>query len=273
MSALVPTQFSVLKFVPDPIRDEPLNVGVVARIDGHYEIRALEAFSRLRSMLDTQDLDSLAAGLKFLRSSLDRTHDMALEDLISRYGGQFKFGPLLGALVEDPLEFLDDQFDLYVQPGEIAKRAAETEDRAKIRKQIAMCIAQRYGRSAEFYALRRRRILGATSQHTFDFGFSNGRVTLLKAISFQNQPGYALGEAKLAAFAVMDTREVSKDTRFAAVLAPPKVSSPLLDDAYSVLMKRMDVVIESRQVADFLGEVLSAPDVKPISSELRMVPA
>src|ERR1700676_4195291 len=102
MSGLTPTQFSVLKFVSDPVRDEPVNVAVIARGGERYQIRALEAFSRLRSVLEADDLDSLATGLRFLRSSLDRTSDLNFADLVGRYGGRIKFWTTHGASAGDP---------------------------------------------------------------------------------------------------------------------------------------------------------------------------
>lgn len=263
-SDLAPVRFAVVKFVPDPIRDEPVNVGVVGVTDDGLDYRLLEQLSGLKSVLEGEDIKGLAVALKFLRSSIDRSRDRSLEDLQDLLYGQVRLSELMGGLAEDAQAFLDDQFELYVSGPTPTNKSRIGEDRTKVKEKIRKAIGAR-GRQSDLFALGKRRVKGNLSSFQFDFGVMNGHATLIHAISFQTREEYALNEAKVLAFAALDTIDAHKDAAIAAVVAPPVEPTSIYDEARRVLESRARVFeADEEQLDPFVGDLLAAANVRPI---------
>lgn len=263
-SDLAPVRFAVVKFVPDPIRDEPVNVGVVGVTDDGLDYRLLEQLSGLKSVLEGEDIKGLAVALKFLRSSIDRSRDRSLEDLQDLLYGQVRLSELMGGLAEDAQAFLDDQFELYVSGPTPTNKSRIGEDRTKVKEKIRKAIGAR-GRQSDLFALGKRRVKGNLSSFQFDFGVMNGHATFIHAISFQTREEYALNEAKVLAFAALDTIDAHKDAAIAAVVAPPVEPTSIYDEARRVLESRARVFeADEEQLDPFVGDLLAAANVRPI---------
>jgi DUF3037 family protein len=260
MSDFVPTPFAVIKFLPDPIRDEPINVGIIGTVEGQLEGRLLSSFGQLRSRLPSEDLKSLELALRFLRSSIDRSPDLSLARLVETQSGQVTFSALMGGLTEDPSSFLDDQFEIYVKSAEVPHRAELGESRTQIRNRIRKFISA-IGRDSEPFAIAKKPVRGKYGTHSFDFGFLNGKVTLVQAISFQTQEQYALGEAKILTLSAIDTRErLGDDVDVLAVVSPPREATPYYDEARRILQSKTTIVDLDSQ-AEAMVDNIFASDV------------
>lgn len=271
-NGLVPVRFAIVKFVPDPIRDEPINVGVVGVTEDGTETRFLDSLSRLKSVLEDDDVKALSVAIKFLRSSLERS-PKSLEQLNEELYGQVRLSTLMGGVAEDPATFLDDQFEIYVASSPTIKKAQMGENKTKIRDRIRKAIGG-VGRQSEFFSLKKARVKGAVARHGFDFGAINGHPTLIQAISFQTSEEYALNEAKLLAWATRDTKRVHDDVEIAAVIAPPRQQSDVYDEALRALSSEDTRIVNSATVElDSFVEGLMTPDVRPIPNDWLEVPA
>jgi hypothetical protein len=266
-SDLAPVRFSVVKYVSDPVRDEPINIGVVGITDKGIDYRFPDTLSRFKSSLETDDLKDLAVAIKFLRSSLDRTPNKSLEELQALHYGRIRLSELLGGLSENPQGFLDDQYELYVSSLTISNKARSGEDRTKVKERIRKAIGGK-GRQSEQFALGRRRVKGKLGQFPFDFGIVNGNTTLLHAISFQTHEDYALNEAKILTWAALDTRAAHDDVQIAAVVAPPVEQTATYEEARRVLESQTEVLEANNGELDaFLESILNDPNVRPVSQD------
>lgn len=272
MPDLIPTPFAVVRYTPDVIRNEPINVGVVAEVEGQIRYRLLSSMGRLKAIMDPEEADSLDVALRFLRSSLDREPRRNLPDIVGSYQGQITLSEPLGALTEDPLAFLDDQYEVYVRADSAAQRASQGETRVKMRQRIRQAIAS-FGKSAETFAISRTPVRGHFQKHAFDFGFVNGQMTLLEAISFQNDPGYALRESKIVALAAIDTKEQYPETLVAAVVAPPVENSDAYQEARAILGSKTKLVENDGDLESLLQPILTSPDLKPVPNDFLYLSA
>jgi hypothetical protein len=266
-SDLAPVRFAVVKFVPDPVRDEPVNVGVVGMTDEGLEYRFLDSLSCFKSVLDADDIKGLGVVIKFLRSSMDRSRDRTLEDLQELLNGQVRLSELMGGLAEDAQAFLDDQFELYVSSSALTKKSRAGEDRTKIKDKIRKAFGAR-GRQSELFSLAKRKVRGRLGGFPFDFGVVNGHATFIHAISFQTREEYALNEAKILTWAAIDTKEAHADATVAAVVAPPLEPTPAYAEARRVLGSQAEILeATAEQLDPFMSALLSAPDVRPIPAD------
>jgi hypothetical protein len=266
-SDLVPIPFAVVKFAADPIRDEPVNVGVVGLTGNGLEARFLDSFSRFKNVLSGEELHAVSVAVKFLRSSLDRSPESSLEHVAESLSGQLRLSDVMGGVSEDVAAFLDDQFEMYVSSSTVQARSRLGEDRKKIKDRIRKVIGGN-GRQSELFALAKRRVTGELGNFSFDFGFVNGRATLLHAISFQTREEYALNEAKVLTWAALDTKKRHKDVAIAAVVAPPIERTAAYDEAHRVLASQAEVINANDEALEqFVGGILRDNKVTPIPED------
>ncbi len=266
-SDLAPVRFAVVKFVPDPVRDEPINVGIVGVTDEGLEYRFLDSLSSFKSVLDGDDIKGLGVAIKFLRSSMDRSRERSLEDLQELLYGQVRLSELMGGLAEDAQAFLDDQFELYVSSPTLINKARAGEDRTKIKDKIRKAIGAR-GRQSELFSLAKRKVRGSLGGFPFDFGVLNGHATFIHAISFQTREEYALSEAKILTWAAIDTKGAHADATVTAVVAPPLEPTPAYAEARRVLESQTQVLeANAEQLDPFMSDLLSEPNVRPVPAD------
>ncbi len=271
MRDLTPVPFAVIKYCPDPVRDETVNVGVIGYIDGRLEMRTTPRFSRIRSTTGANDTQSLQIALRFLQSEIDRTPKMEIQDLVYNSWGIIRFSEPIGGLADDPREFLEEQYQIYVYDSAPTK-ASGMEDRAAIRARVRKAIAAK-GRRPEEFAIWKQRVRGKTGKHEFDYGFENGRHTLVRAISLQTSERYALTDARTLSFAVLDTREALDDLHVTAIIAPPDQGDDMeRREALGLIQSHVDrIVMLDHEDADLAIEDVfrsGIASVKPFSSNL-----
>ncbi len=232
-------QFTVVKYVPDTLRDEPINVGLVARhSDGRTVLRSLPTFGRVRSLAGG-DSNTLEVGLRFLRSSLDRNPDIDLGALTMSDISVIRFSEQMGGLTIDEDEFIDEQFEFYCGDN-IRRRAARGSDRRQLRITLRKAIAS-IGVDASRYEVHKKQVRGKTGGHDFDFGFVNGHVSLVRAISLQSQDSYVLSEARAISFAARDTETLHYD--ITAFVALPEIADEVSSEALGMIKKNVQSTV------------------------------
>lgn len=136
-------QFVVLKFIPNLVRDEAVNVGVLLYNpdDRELSLRLTDNFRRVKRLHPWADVE-LLAGLQadFERGIAERVEDLGgyLETLEQTLSNALELTPPRACLTENPEAELERLYESYVQeprlPGRVA--AAIENTRAWIRQRI-----------------------------------------------------------------------------------------------------------------------------------------
>lgn len=190
--------FSVLRFVPDTLRGEFVNLGVIVGSDqtGEWDIRLNESYKRARRF-DTDDvIDSAVPLVVDLGRKFDEYNDAIeeerapsdpisidwLRDFASQSRNLLQVTPPSVISADNINEALSLLFRQFVFTDEIAQRATyiprstAVADMARAYRQITLS-ADNLGRRAE--------VASSRYAETFDFVVANGRaVQLAEAFSF-----------------------------------------------------------------------------------------
>ena len=136
-------QFVVLRFVPNLVRDESVNIGVMLYNpdDGELVPRLTDNFRRVKRLHPWADID-LLRGLQtdFEQRLAERVEDLGayLETLEQTLSNALQLTPPRACLTENPEAELDRLYESYVQeprlPGRVA--AAIENTRAWIRQRV-----------------------------------------------------------------------------------------------------------------------------------------
>jgi hypothetical protein len=199
-------EFSLVRYVPDVVKGEFTNIGVVLRAagsDGPAQVRFTRDWSRVRCMdpeADVELLESLEGEMAMLLASgaVAETKPLLtlLEDSLSN---SLQLTAMQGTLAENLPTEMEQLLKMYVEPLKVRAERKKQSGRAA----IVSSMRDEFER-AGVWRLMRKRI--AAAQYTqagdplkLDCGYRNGRVRIFHAVSLQSDAEGAKGLAYSAA--------------------------------------------------------------------------
>jgi hypothetical protein len=223
-----PYEFSIVRFVPDPIREERLNIGIaVLTRDGiAAKMLASGQASRLRRLTDRRDFRFLGEQEGSLNSarvpkqlSIGGGEDVWTSDMlrnaVDEWGGMVQFTSLRGGLTPSLDGLLDSLFSRYVT---VPLRVTRSEPgRARLRSLAGRTLRSAFvnqfpRRNPAKYVRRDALVSGQLERHQFDYVLGNGSpLHLVQAFSFNVASGTSLKtELDAAAWAITDVTRRKK---------------------------------------------------------------
>ncbi|MCI0356110.1 MAG: DUF3037 domain-containing protein [Acidobacteria bacterium] len=197
-------EFFLLRYVPDAVKDEFVNIGVVVVENGapgaaFSDLRFTRDWRRVKCLDPEADIEMLEALEQDLRSRLTEATDREriLHVLKDSFSGSLQLSPGKACLAESPHAELNKLAAMYLEPR---RRADET--RAAAGRQLIVSRMREAFEQAGVWKLMRRRI--AVAQYTrpgdplkIDCGYRpNGVVKLFHAVSLASD----VDSAKVLAF-------------------------------------------------------------------------
>ena len=196
----VPCEFALIRYVPDPVRGEFANIGVVLRgAEGGSvaTVRFTRDWGRVRCLhpeADTAMLESLEAEVTS-RLSAGVEEKPVLEVLEDSLSNSVQITPMRGTLAESLPAEMEQLLRMYVEP----LKAAGVQRKVSGRTALAGRMRDEFSR-AGVWNLMRKRI--AASEYTqtgdplkVDCGYRNGAVRMFHAVSLDTDAELAKGLA------------------------------------------------------------------------------
>lgn len=197
-------EFFLLRYVPDAVKDEFVNIGVVLVENGapgaaFSDLRFTRDWRRVKCLDPEADIEMLEALEQDLRSRLGEAagRERILHVLKDSFSGSLQLSPGKACLAESPQEELGKLAALYLEP-----RSREAEAREAAGRQLIVNRMRDAFESAGVWKQMRKRI--AVAQYTrpgdplkIDCGYRpNGVVKLFHAVSLASD----VDSAKVLAF-------------------------------------------------------------------------
>jgi uncharacterized protein (UPF0335 family) len=200
----VQCEFSLIRYVPDVVKGEFANIGVILREAVHADVatvRFTRDWSRVRCLdpnADVELLESLEAEIaERLRADVNiRVNSKPMLELLDdTLSNSVQVTEMHGTLAESLPAEMEQLMRMYVEP----LKAPATRRKASGRAAIAGRLRDEFER-AGVWRLVRKRI--AASEYTrpgdplkIDCGYRNGRVRMFQAVSLENDAESAKGLA------------------------------------------------------------------------------
>jgi hypothetical protein len=115
-------EFFLLRYVPDAVKDEFVNIGVVmveagGNGAGFAEVRFTRDWRRVRCLDPQADVEMLAALERDIRGQLATTRDRAvlLRRLEDSFSNVIQLSPMKGCLAEDPVREIEAMASMYLE--------------------------------------------------------------------------------------------------------------------------------------------------------------
>jgi hypothetical protein len=119
-------EFFLLRYVPDAVKDEFVNIGVVmveagANGRGFADVRFTRDWRRVRCLDPQVDVEMLEALERDVRGQLATTHDRAilLRRLEDSFSNVIQISPAKGCLAEDPVAEIEVMASLYLEAAKV----------------------------------------------------------------------------------------------------------------------------------------------------------
>jgi len=236
-------RYAIVRYVPDPVREEQVNIGVVvAREDPPYfaarflrpnqtgRLKRLGITDDFRFIRDLAAEMSASEGERLIGGAWDLA---SLEVAASEWANTVQLSPLRTALHERPEILVDSLFARYV--ADPRPRKTRARDRRWVRRRVRSGLRQRLlelrPEIAPAQVIRTgTSIDGEFESHSFDFSLANGDTRrLVQTLSFEGVDRAALKtEVEALAWAIDDVRRNLIATPISVVTVG---EGPLLESA------------------------------------------
>jgi hypothetical protein len=196
-------EFFLLRYVPDAVKDEFVNIGLVVveasgNGGGFAEVRFTRDWRRVRCLDPQADVEMLAALEREIRGQLAETRDREglLRRLEDSFSNVIQLSPAKGCLAEDPAREIEAMASMYLEAAKASgKREVSGRQRILVRMRDAF-------EQAGVWGLMRKQIAVAEYTHKgdplkIDCAYRpNGEVKMFQAVSLETD----VDAAKVLAF-------------------------------------------------------------------------
>lgn len=266
----MPSFYSVVQFVPDPVRDERMNFGVVTFDDDAVRVEFLNNWTRA-SRFANSDVSFLREFAESMETACAAQQGMfdepqgwspdALRAAAKEWSNCIQFTePRASTLAAD--ELLPRMSTRYLAPP-AARRRAFRDRRTAIRlarTNIARVLKSRGSDADQLSVNQGVSLAGAHDSHRFDLGIKNGNLLHgIQGISFEGPARKELDrEVDATAWSISDVHESNPDFPVTIVALPPRTTSKKFTDARRVFESLKAQFIEESEVADWAETSVAA---------------
>lgn len=244
------SRYSIIQYVPNPIADERINIGIVAFNNQLVKTRFVKSWKRVKCFaINDNDIDFLkefqvkmeklaSLGLLFSEHTEDKNQNLnRLNKVAQSWGNSIQFTEPKGSL-EDPDTLLEDIFDtLLIEPPE--SRSPYFRDRSAAVKTVrrkVRTVLEEFGKEAKEYYKKDYKLDGHYSGHKFDVAVANGKTYFAaQAISFEIQTTEQVISS--TSWMITDVKKIQPETPLGVMVLPPKMESPNYEQIKEIYCK------------------------------------
>jgi hypothetical protein len=257
----MPSYFSVVRYVPDPVTDERLNIGVIAFGEGKILSRFIEGWGKVK-IFGGEDIgflrefaDEIERKQLNLFSAGGCWDERTLEGIAAHWKNSIQLSEPKASL-QSPEELLAEIASRYVR--EPVRRQRERKDkREAVRlglQAVTESFFRRHGQALPSELIKRHHpIEGARDRHSLDLVVGNGHLFFAaEALSFQGQYSDEIRkEVDAALWVIEDIRKANKNLPLAVLALPPSGKMPLFSKARKIFKKefKADFITDNEVVS------------------------
>jgi hypothetical protein len=188
VSERIPCELTLIRYAPDPVKAEFVNIGVLLREAGHPEsslVRFTKDWSRVRCIDPDADVETLEGLETEIRRALEQDDQATLKRIHESFSQQVQLSTSKACLAESLPAEMEQAMRLYVEPRKrerMARQSGRMAIHARMRTEFER---------AGVWDLMRKRISVASytapgDPLRIDCGYRNGRVRMFHAVSLES---------------------------------------------------------------------------------------
>lgn len=248
--------YVVARFVPDMMKNEPVNVGVLVQTEKNkFSGKFIENFRTLSQRYRNVNIKAIQGILDSLRDD----HNAESYDYLSKLAKDFQYQLIFtkptSIVAGSPQMALNELFESFISiESKIRPRKVLTrlQLRSKVRKEIDQKLERKW-------VITKHKVKGPKDHFEFDFAFKNGKVSdLLHTISFAGNAKRALTLAKALALTVNYVIQENEDMACSALIHPPtkeKDASEYFEPAIGYLKDQECAVKTEEEIPVYVSNI------------------
>ena len=229
------SKYSVIQYLPNPIAQERINIGIVAFDESHVKTRFVKSWKRIscfatndndiefleKFKLNMQKLASM--GLLFSDNPNDNAPNLErLNKVAKTWNNSVQFTEPRGSL-DDPETLLDDIAEDFLLEPPSPKPSLFRDRQAAVRatrKKIKL-VVDSFGKEAKEFYKKDYKLQGELGSHKCDIAVANGKVFLAaQAISFEVKTNELAINS--TSWLISDVKKIDPKIPIGVVMFPPK---------------------------------------------------
>jgi len=242
------TFYSIIQYLPDPIIDERINVGVIVYGDGHIRTKFLKKWKRIEQFgnEDVSFLKDFATRLQKEQHSLYSVNidENILKEMIGSWINCIQFTQPKPSLenADSLLSYLAKRF-LHDDFAEASQKGRKGITRGKIinmaTKALESHLKVRFGERARKFLKKKPTIAGYHDRHILDIGLGNKEICFVAEglLLTPHKTQSLLREIDALKWSVDDIMKKTSDLPLAILMPPPEEVSDLYQNTVDVFMK------------------------------------
>ena len=262
----MPSHYSVVQYLPDPVTGERINIGVIAFGDGTMRTRFLRNWSRVGSF-GGPDVDFLRAFARDVEAAADQQLPLALEgERLDPEGLRAVAGKWVNSIqiteprasTLEPDELVDSVARRFLR--ERVREARRGRDRraatATAARNLELALKAHGSRKPEKYVRTHQAVEGTLDEHAFDIALVNGAPKWgVLSVSFElGSPAYQMREIRANAWTIDDVGATGLP--ITVVTLPPRGRSKTYDHAVELFESLNAEVVQEADVPDWAADVV-----------------
>ena len=211
--------YSIVQYVPDPIADERVNVGVLAYGDGRVRARFLSNWSRVAQFGKPDDLSALNEAASVLAAASEND----IRASVSSWADVLQLSEPRGSLLS-PDELIQTMAERFLRSKPTPVRAGRSHFQAanEAKRRIKETLYLQLGKGSSKLVKSNVSMQGANARHHLDIGVGNGKLAGgIFALSFEVERALER-EIRATAFSLEDVRQANPDLPLAVSALPPR---------------------------------------------------
>lgn len=264
----------MIQYIPDLIKNEPTNIGVLIQSPSHISFRLLSDFSPLKDRVAEADLMMLAELAELINTrlaarkqliydfaknrevSVSVTDPRFLDYLAQVYDRQVQFTESrLCYLVSDDIRQLEQTLELLFTAMVETEPPAITKRPVRKRQPLGAVLRRALRPLMELELIQENYLLHGSVEHIIPFSYANGRRVLIDTVQLNIASGREqLRRAQACVIKWMDIAQTleQKGRRFkkSTVFAPATKRSKEYDQSLILLARYSDELIDYQQEGD-----------------------
>lgn len=235
--------YSVIQFIPDIVRNERINVGVVSFYEDKKEFQFVENFARVQKF---------GAEKSFLQYMFEHIKSMSVDQIkeaSSEWNNGIQFTDPAPSLLDLNATLLDAAKRFLIDPAVKEKsRRTHHDVKTAARRALKEAISESIHRSAISYLKSDYAIQGRLGRHNFDIKAANGSpIFAANALSFQSRKGLE-SAVHATAWSIEDVLKIDDTLPLSVIVCPSQNEDALYQEALSTFGELKAEVVEEHEV-------------------------
>jgi hypothetical protein len=238
------THYSIIRFVPDAVANESINVGVIAIADKTVKTAFINSWSRARALGGKKAdylreiVKDISAGQELLFADGEMWSENAIREYLSKWRHMIECTELRGS-VKSIDSLLPELVSLYLKDIQKPRSKITTRKAAAAAafNAASMAVQAKFGSEGKDLVKRNQIVPGKIEGHECDVALVNGKLYgAALGFSFRvADSAHLKTEVDAIAFAIEDMRAANPKLPIAVSYVPPASSTSSFDRAKKVL--------------------------------------